>query len=160
MFPVHKSLTHIVLLPIFIILLYVPWIHIVMMTPGTHCYYPINIHFITRTLDAHCYDDPRYTSLYYHYSLYLTLDTHCYDDPRYTLTLPIIHYTLCNLDTQCYHDPRYTKLLPIFKLSVFIISHVPWIHIAMMTPATHYYYPSLCYNYSLYLLYPGYTLLW
>ena len=50
-----------------------------------------------------------------------------------------------------YDDPWYTLLVLIY----IIIPHVPWIHIVMMTLDIHRWYLSI----SLYLIYPGYTLL-
>ena len=125
---------------------YVPSIHIVMMTPDTHCYYP---------------------SLFYHYSLFCTvcaLNTHCYHGSRYTLLLHILILSLFIISyvpwtNTLMDDPRYTLQLPIFILSLFSISYVPWIPTALMTPDTHCYYPSLNYHYLFYLTYPGYTLL-
>ena len=48
-----------------------------------------------------------------------------------------IHYTLCSLDTNRYDDQRYTLLLPTYKLIVFIIPYVPWIHTVMMNNGIH-----------------------
>ena len=64
------------------------------------------------------------------------------------------YYTLCTLDTHCYDDPGYTFLVLIF---ITIIAYIPWIHIVMMTLGIHCW----CFSISLlYLMYPGYTLLW
>ena len=67
---------------------YVPWIHIVMMTLGIHCW-----------------------CLYHYYTL-CTLDTHCYDDPGYTLLVliyntsipyvPWIHIVMMTLGIHCW----------------------------------------------------------
>ena len=115
----------------------------------------------------------------YHYYTLCTLDTHCYDDPGYTLLVLIYntsipygytllwwprvyiagaylyhYYTLCTLDTHCYDDPGYTLLVLIYNTS---IPYVPWIHIVMMTLGIHCWCLSII---LVYLMYPGYTLLW
>ena len=93
--------------------------------------------------------------LYHYFSLY-TLDTHCYNDPGYTLLVliyntsipyvPWIHIVMI--------IPGYTLLVLIYNTS---IPYVPWIHIVMMTLGIHCW----CFSISLlYLMYPGYTLLW
>ena len=64
---------------------YVLWIHIVMMTPGIHCW---------------CLS----ITLYLMYSRYTLLSW-----PRvYISGAYLYHYTLCTLDTHCYDDPGYT----------------------------------------------------
>ena len=64
------------------------------------------------------------------------------------------YYTLCTLDTHCYDDPGYTLLVLIYNTS---IPYVSWIHIVMMTLGIH----CLCLSIILvYLMYPGYALLW
>ena len=64
------------------------------------------------------------------------------------------YYTLCTLDTHCYDDPGYTLLVLIYNTS---IPYVPWIHIVMTTLGIHCWCLSIT---LLYLMYPGYTLLW
>ena len=64
------------------------------------------------------------------------------------------YYTLCTLDTHCYDDPGYTLLVLIYNT---IIPYVPWIHIVMMTLGIHCWCLSII---LVYLMYPGYTLLW
>ena len=154
---------------------YVLWIHIVMMTLGIHCwclsisliylmYSGYTFLWCTRVYIAGAY--------LYHYTL-CTLDTHCQDDPGYTLLVlnlitiipyvPWIHiagaylnhkYTLCTLDTHCYYDPGYTLLVLIYNT---IIPYVSRIHIVMKTLGIHCWCLSIT---LLYLMYPGYTLLW
>ena len=64
----------------------------------------------------------------------------------------LYHYTLCTQDTHCYDDTGYTKLVLIF----ITIPCVLWIHMVMMTLDIHCW----CLIITLYLMYPGYTLLW
>ena len=185
---------------------YVLWIHIVMMTLGKHCWC---LSFLLIYLMC-----PGYTLLWwswvyiagaylYHYNTLCTLDTHCYDDPGYTLLVLIYitnisyepwihmvmitlgihcwrltislyliypgytllwwpwvyiaasylyHYTLCTLDTHCYDDPGYTLLVLIYITN---IPYVLWIHIVMMTQGIHCWCLSIS---LLYLKYSGYTL--
>ena len=63
-----------------------------------------------------------------------------------------LYYTLCSLDTHCYDDPGYI-LLVLFCIT---IPYVLLIHIVMMSLDIHCW----CLSISLYLMYPGYTLLW
>ena len=83
--------------------------------------------------------------------------------PGYTLLLwPRVYiaggylyhnYTLCTLNTHCYDGHWYTLVVLIY----ITIPYVLWIHIVMMTLCI------LCWCLSislLYLMYPGYTLLW
>ena len=136
---------------------YVPWIHIVMMTLGIHCWclsiilvylmYPG--HIVMMTLGIHCWC----LSIILVYLMY----------PGYTLLWwPWVYiagaylyhyYTLCTLDTHCYDDPGYTLLVLIY---ITIIPYVPWIHIVMMTLGIHCWCLSII---LVYLMYPGYTLL-
>ena len=88
-----------------------------------------------------------------------TLDTHCYDDPGYTLlvliNITIIPYVpLCTQDSNCYNDAGYTLLVLI---NITIIPYVLWIHIVMMSLGIHCWCLSIS---LLFLMYPGYTLLW
>ena len=110
---------------------YVPWIHIVMMTLGIHCWC-LSISLIPYVLWIHI--------------VMMTLGIHCW-------CLSINYYTLCTLDTHCYDDPGYTLLVLIY---ITIIPYVPWIHIVMMTLGIHCWCLSII---LLYLMYPGYTLL-
>ena len=87
----------------------------------------------------------------YHYTL-CTLDRHCYDDPGYIVGAYLYHYTLCSLDTHWKEDPRYTLLVLIYNT----IPYVLWIHIVMIAQGIHCW----CLSITLYLMYPGYTLLW
>ena len=138
---------------------YVPWIHIVMMTLGIHCWclyyntiipYVPWIHIVMMTLGIHCWC----LSIILVYLMY----------PGYTfLWWPWVYiagaylyhcYTLCTLDTHCYDDPGYTLLVLIYNTS---IPYVPWIHIVMMTLGIHCWCLSII---LVYLMYPGYTLLW
>ena len=64
------------------------------------------------------------------------------------------YYTLCTLDTHCYDDPGYTLLVLIYNT---IIPYVTCIHIVMMTLGIHCWCLSII---LVYLMYPGYTLLW
>ena len=162
---------------------YVPWIQIVVMTQGIHCWcLSISLLYLMVPLYTLLWWPWVYISgayLYHYYSL-CTLDTHCHDNPGYTLLaliyitilayIPWIHivimtlgihcwtflynyYTLCTLDTHCYDDPGNT-LLVLFYIA--IIPYVPWIHIVMMTLGIHCW----CLSITLYLMYPGNTLLW
>ena len=141
------------------IILYVPWIHIVMMTLGIHCWclYIILVYLMY----------PGYTLLWwpwvyiagaylYHYFTLCTLDTHCYDDPGYTLLVLIYNTSIPCVPWihHCYDDPGYTLLVLIYNTS---IPYVPWIHIVMMTLGIHCWCLSII---LVYLMYPGYTLLW
>ena len=158
------------------------WINIVMMALGIHCwclsltqlylmYSGYTLLWWPRVYIAGAY--------LYHFTL-CTLDTHCYDDPGYTLlvliynTIPycsgytwlwwpwvyiagtyLYHYTLYTLDTldtHCYDDPGYTLLVLIY----ITIPCVLWIHIVMIAQRIHCW----CLSITLYLMYPGYTLLW
>ena len=77
----------------------------------------------------------------------MTLGIHCWG-----LSISLIY--LFTLDTYCYDDPGNTLLVLIYNT---IIHYVPWIHIVMMTLGIH----CLCLSIILvYLMYPGYTLLW
>ena len=190
-------------------ILYVPWIHIVMMSLGIHCWclsisllylmYPgyrlfwwrwvyiagaYQYHYYTLcTLDTNCYDEPGYTLLVLIYITFIpyvpwihivmmTLGIYCWClsisllyliYSGYTLLLwPWVYivcgylyhyYTLGTLDTHCYDDPGYTLLVLIY----ITIPYVPWIHIVMMTQGIHCWCLTLS---LLYLMYPGYTLLW
>ena len=155
-------------------LLWWPWIyiacaylyHYTLCTLDTHCF------MMTQCIHCWCLSVslylmyPVYTLLWcplvyiagayqYHYYTLCTLDTHCYDAYLY-------HYTFCTLDTHCYDDPWYTLLVLIYITS---ITYVPWIHIVMMTLGIHIFmmYKGIhcwCLSMSLYLMYPGYTLLW
>ena len=117
--------------------------------------------------------------LYHYYSLY-TLDTHCYNDPGSTLLVlfyitiipyvPWIHIVMMTLGIHCWclfisllylMYPGYTLLWwPRVHIAganyISIISYVLWIHIVMMTLGIHCW----CLSITLYLMYPGYTLLW
>ena len=155
-------------------LLWWPWIYIA----GAYLYHYYSLY----TLDTHCYDDPGNTLLVLFYItiipyvswihiVMMTLDIHCWCSfislfylmyPGYTLLwwprvyiagAYLYHYTLCTLDTHCYGDPWYTLLVLIY---ISIIPYVLWIHIVMMTLGIHCW----CLSISLYLMYPGYTLLW
>ena len=156
-------------------LLWWPWIYIA----GAYLYH----YYTLCTLDTHCYDDPGYTLLALIYItiiayipwihiVIMTLAIHCWCFsisllylmyPGYTLLWwPWVYiagaylyhyYTLCTLDTHWYDDPGYTFLVLIY---ITMIAHVPWIHIVMMTEGIHCW----CLSVSLYLMYPGYTLLW
>ena len=153
-------------------------------TLDTHCYDDPGYKLLVLIYNTSIPMYPGYTLLWwpwvyiagaylYHYYTLCTLDTHCYDDPGYTLLVliyntsipyvPWIHiagaylyhyYTLCTLDTHCYNDPGYTLLVLIYNTS---IPYVPWIHIVMMTLGIHCWCLSIS---LLYLMYPGYTLLW
>ena len=136
---------------------YVPWIHIVMMTLGIHCW------CLSIILVYLMY--PGYTLLWWPWV--------------YIAGAYLKHYyTLCTLDRHCYDDPGYTLLVLIYNTS---IPYVPLIHIVMMTLGIHCWCLSilliylmysgytffmmykgihcLCLSISLYLMYPGYTLL-
>ena len=63
------------------------------------------------------------------------------------------YFTLWTLDTHCFDDPGYTLLVLIF----ITIPYVSWIHIVMMTQGIRCWCLTLS---LLYLMYPGYTLLW
>ena len=153
-------------------------------TLDTHCYDDPGYTMLVLIYNTSIPMYPGYTLLWwpwvyiagaflYHYYTLCTLDTHCYDDPGYTLLvliyntsipyIPWIHiagaylyhyYTLCTQDTHCYNDPGYTLLVLIYNTS---IPYVPWIHIVMMTLGIHCWCLSIS---LLYLMYPGYTLLW
>ena len=157
-------------------LLWWPWVYIA----GAYLYH----YYTLCTLDTHCYDDPGYTLLVLIYNniipyvpwihiVMMTLGIHCWClsiilvylmYPGYTLLWwPWVYiagayqyhfYTLCTLDTQCYDDPGYTLLVLIYNTS---IPYVSWIHIVMMTLGIHCWCLSII---LVYLMYPGYTLLW
>ena len=166
------------------IIAYVPCIHIVMMTLGIHCW------CLSIILVYLMY--PWYTLLWwpwvyiagaylYHYYTLCTLDTHCYDDPGYTLLVliyntsipyvPWIQIVMMTLGIHCWCSsiilvylmyPGYTLLWwPWVYILVLIyntsIPYVPWIHIVMMTLGIHCWCLSIS---LLFLMYPGYTLLW
>ena len=153
---------------IYVIISYIPWIHIVMLTLGIHCWY-LSISFYLVY--------PGYTLLWwpwvyiagtylYHSTLYtlntivmMTLGIHCW-------YLSILS-TLCTLDTHCNDDPGYTLLWwPLLYIAGTFLYHYtsctqdthcyddpgytflwwPWIYIVMITLNTH------CYDD------PGYTL--
>ena len=100
-----------------------------MMTLGIHCWYlSISLYLIY----------PGYTLLWWPW---------VYIAGNY-----LYHYILYTLDTHCYDDPWYALLVLIY----IIIPYIPWIHIDMMTLGINCWYLSI----SLYLIYPGYTLLW
>ena len=132
-------------------LLWRPWVYIA----GAYLYH----YYTLCTLDTHCYDDPGYTLLVLIYTHYYTSMY-----PGYTfLWWPWVYiagaylqhfYTLCTLDTYCYDDPGYTLLVLIYNTS---IPYVPWIHIVMMNLGIHCWCLSII---LVYLMYPGYTLLW
>ena len=156
-------------------LLWWPWVYI----SGAHLYH----YYTLCSLDTHCYNDPGYTLLVLFYitipygpSIHIVMMTkgiQCWClsisllylmVPRYTLLWwPWVYitgaylyhyYSLCTLDTHCYDDPGYTLLALIY---ITILAYIPWIHIAIMTMGI------LCWCFSislLYLMYPGYTLLW
>ena len=157
-------------------LLWWPWVYIA----GAYLYH----YYTLCTLDTHCYDYPGYTLLVLIYNtsipyvpwihiVMMTLGIHCWClsiilvylmYPGYTLLWwPLVYiagaylyhyYTLCTLDTHCYDDLGYTLLVLIYNTS---IPYVPWIHIVMMTLGIHCWCLSIT---LLYLMYPGYTLLW
>ena len=141
---------------------YVPWIHIVMMTLGIHCW------CLSIILVYLMY--PGYTLLWSGYTLLvliyntsipyvqwihivmMTLGIHCWClsiilvylmYPGYTLLWrPLVYiagaylyhlYTLCTLDTHCYDVQGYTLLVLIY----ITIPYVPWIHIVKMTQGIH-----------------------
>ena len=91
---------------------YVPWIHIVMMTLGIHCW------CLSISLSYLMY--PGYTLLWWPW-VYIA-GAYLYH-----------YYTLCTLDTHCYDDPGYTFLLLIY----ITIPYVPWILIVKMTQGIH-----------------------
>ena len=156
-------------------LLWWPWVYI----SGAHLYH----YYTLCSVDTHCYNDPGYTLLVLFYitipygpSIHIVMMTkgiQCWClsisllylmVPRYTLLWwPWVYitgaylyhyYSLCTLDTHCYNDPGYTLLALIY---ITILAYIPWIHIAIMTMGI------LCWCFSislLYLMYPGYTLLW
>ena len=64
----------------------------------------------------------------------------------------LYHYTLCTLDTHSYDGRVYTLLVLIYNT----IPYVLWINIVMMAQGIHCW----CLSITLYLMYPGYTLLW
>ena len=166
------------------ILDYIPWIHIVIMTLSIHCWTFLFHYYTLCTLETHCYDDPGYTLLVLIYItiipyvpwihiVMMTLGIHCWCFsvsllylmyPRYTLLWwPWVYisgaylyhyYSLCTLDTHCYDDPGYT-LLVLFYIT--IIPYVLWIHIVLNTLGIHFWGLSIS---LLYIMYPGYTLLW
>ena len=122
---------------------YVPWIHIVMMTLGIHCWCLSIILVYLMYPGYQCYDDPGYTLLVLIYNtsipyvpwihiVMMTLGIHCWclsislSYLRYSgyslLWWPWVYiagaylyhyYTLCTLDTHCYDDPGYTLLVLI-----------------------------------------------
>ena len=122
---------------------YVPWIHIVMMTLGIHCWCLSIILVYLMYPGYQCYDDPGYTLLVLIYNtsipyvpwihiVMMTLGIHCWClsisllylmYSGYTLLWwPWVYiagaylyhyYTLCTLDTHCYDDPGYTLLVLI-----------------------------------------------
>ena len=111
---------------------YVLWIHIVMMTLGIRCWC-LSILLI-------CLMYPGYTLLWWPWVYIAGAYQYHY-------------YTLCTLDTHCYDDQGYTLLV----LICITIPYVLWIHIVMMTLGIHCWCLSIS---LLYLMYPGYTLLW
>ena len=138
---------------------YVPWIHIVMMTLGIHCW------CLSLILVYLMY--PGYTLLWWPWAIHcrcLSISLVYLMYPGYTLLWwPWVYiagaylyhyYTLCTLDTHCYDDPGYTLLVFIYNTS---IPYVPWIHIVMMTLGIHCWCLSII---LVYLMYPGYTLFW
>ena len=149
------------LVPIYIILPYIPWIRIVMMTLGIRCWYlSISFYLIY----------PGYTLLWwpweyiagtylYHSTLY-TLDTHCYDNPGYTLLvliyiilsyIPLIHIVMMTLGIHCWY-----LLISIYLIYPgYILLWWPWVYIAgtYLYHSTLYTLDTHCYDD------PGYTLL-
>ena len=133
---------------------YVPWIHIVMMTLGIHCWC-LSISLLYLMYSG-------YTLLWwpwvyiagaylYHYYTLCTLDTHSYDDPGFTLlliynTIPYVLWIYIVMMTQGIH---------CWCLTFITIPYILWIHIVMMILGIHCWRLTI----SLYLMYPGYTLL-
>ena len=110
---------------------YLPWIHIAMITLGIRCWC-LSILLIYLMYSG-------YTLLWW---------------PRvYIAGAYLYHYTLCTLDTHCYDDPGYTLLV----LAYITIPYVSWIHIVLMTQGMRFWCLSIL---LIYLMYPGYTLLW
>ena len=131
-------------------MLWWPWVYIA----GAY----LNHYYTLCTLDTHCYDDPWYTLLVLIYNtsipyvpwihiVMMTLGIHCW-----CLSITLLY--ICTQDTHCYEDPGYTLLVLIYNT---IIPYVPWIHIVMMTLGIHCWCLSII---LVYLIYPGYTLLW
>ena len=119
------------LLLIYITIPYVHWIHIVMMTLGIRCWC-LSILLIYLMYSG-------YTLLWWPWV--------------YIPAAYLYHYTLCSLDTHCYDVPGYTLL----ALNYITVPYVLWIHFEMMNLG------KLCWCLSIlliYLMYPGYTLLW
>ena len=126
-----------------IIIPYVLWIHIVMITLGIHCW------CLSLSLFYLMY--PGYTLLWWplvYHEYKLLWWTWVYIAAAY-----LYHYTLCILHTHCYDDPGYTLLVLNF---ITIIPFVPWIHIVMMTKGIHCWFLSIS---LLYHMYPRYKLL-
>ena len=87
----------------------------------------------------------------YHYYTLCTLDTHSYDDPGFTLlliynTIPYVLWIYIVMMTQGIH---------CWCLTFITIPYILWIHIVMMILGIHCWRLTI----SLYLMYPGYTLL-
>ena len=101
------------------------------------------------TLGIHCWCLAK-SLLYHMYPGYTLLWWHCV----YIAGAFLYHYySLCTLDTNCCDDPGYTLL----ALNYITIPYIPWIHIVIMTLGIHFWCLSIS---LLYLMYPGYTLLW
>ena len=152
-------------------LLWWPWVYIA----GAYLYH----YYTLCTLDTHCYDDPGYTLLVLIYNtsipyvpwihiVMMTLGIHCWCLSIILVYLMYPGYTLLWWPW-VYIAGAYVPWIHIVKMTLGIhcwcIPYVPWIHIVMMTLV---YMMTLtlgihCWCLSIilvYLMYPGYTLLW